>query len=536
MNDGGEARQANRGACEAQIMAGRACLRAGDHARALAIAERLLADHGESPPTLLFAGEVHFARGNFVRAETTALRCAAQFPEDVSGPVLRCRALLAQGRLGDARDLALELSKKELSSEAHVEILVTVLAGCMEVQSAYELSRKAVARDAGNPAAQRRLALACRMTGRLQEAADAADVAINLDEHHYEMIGLRSAVHPATAEDNHIAELEALLATGCRSPAGAARVCYALAKEYEDLEAHEKAFRYVEAGARFKRQIVRSNVKSEVETHRLLEKHQDAAAVNDGATGFGNSEPIFVLGLPRTGSTLIERILASHSAVHAAGELLHLNAAMMQELRKLGPLAGQADLIRKSLTADPQAIGSSYIERTRPFTGHTARFVDKRPLNYLSIGVIHRALPNARVIHVRRTPLDACYAIFKFLFNDAYPWSYDLDDIARYYVAYRRLMDHWRSILPGRIIDIAYEDVVKDLEGSAKELFAQLELEWEPACLDFHEGGAATMTGSAVQVRQPLYASSVGRWRYHEKRLASVAATLRAAGIDPYRP
>lgn len=500
------------------------------------IAERLLAGFDESPEAWLLAGEVHFSRGNFARAGKIAEECSARFPADLSGPVLRCRALLAQGRIGDARDLALTLSERDVTVESHVEILVTVLSGCMEARAAYALCRKAVARDPDNPAAHRRLALAGRLTGEVDEAVAAANVALRHDPHDYEMIGLRSALHTATPADNHVGQLEPLLASGCRSALGAARVAYALAKEHEDLGLHERSFRYVEAGARFKRQTLRYDIDGEIETFELVRRQHDAASVHAPVAGYGTTEPIFVLGLPRTGSTLVERILASHSAIHAAGELLHLNAAMMEEVRKLGPLENREDLLRKTLDADPAAIGRNYLRRTRPFTGLTPHFIDKRPLNYLSIGVIHRSLPKARIIHVRRTPMDACYAIYKFLFNDAYPWSYDLDDIARYYVAYRGLMDHWRAILPGRIIEVAYEDIVADLEGQARRLVAELGLQWEPAVLSFHTSGAATFTGSAVQVRQPIYASSVGRWREHESRLKKVAETLQAAGIDPYRP
>jgi hypothetical protein len=328
-----------------------------------------------------------------------------------------------------------------------------------------------------------------------------------------------------------------LLESGCRSALGAARVAYALAKEHEDIGLHERAFRYLDAGARFKKQTLRYSLEDELETFRLLQKHHDAAALSARADGFDSTEPVFILGLPRTGSTLIERILSAHSAIHAAGELLHLGAAVMHEVRKRGSIADRSDLIRKSIEADPATIGRTYIQRTRPFTGHTPHFIDKQPLNYLSIGVIHRALPGARIVHVRRTPLDTCYAIYKFLFNDAYPWSYDLEDIVRYYVAYRGLMDHWRSILPaGRIIEIVYEDVVEDLEGESRALIAKLGLEWEAACLSFHENEAATFTGSAAQVRRKVYSSSIGSWRRHQARLANVAGALEAAGVDPCRP
>jgi tetratricopeptide (TPR) repeat protein len=520
----------------ALLAAARVQLKSGDHKTALTLSDRLLDEFGESPDSLLLAGEVHFSRGNFVRAEKFALRCSEKFPDDFSGPVLRCRAVLALGRIGEARDLALGLSTQNITAEAHFEILVAVLSGCLEPQAAYALCRKSLEQDQYNPAAHRRLALTCRLIGKLDEAVDAADIAIRFNAHDYEMIGLRSVLRAATQDNNHLAELAALLAAGCRSAPGAARVCYALSKECEELGRYERAFEYLQAGANYKRSTLRFDLDSELRTLDLIQIHHNASALRENVIGFDSSEPIFILGLPRTGSTLIERILSSHSAVHAAGELLHLNAAMMQEIRKSGPPLDHADLVRKGLQADPAAIGRGYIERTRPFTGHTPHFIDKRPQNYLSIGVIHRALPKASIIHVRRAPMDTCYAIYKFLFNDAYPWSYDLDDIARYYIAYRRLMDHWRAVLPDRIIDVTYEDVVHDLEGEARKLIDRLGLDWQPECLSFHESEAATMTGSAVQVRQPVYSSSVGRWRDYERQLQKVAETLTHAGIDPYNP
>jgi tetratricopeptide (TPR) repeat protein len=444
--------------------------------------------------------------------------------------------LLALGRIGEARDLALELSTQNITAEAHFEILVTVLSGCLEPQAAYVLCKRSIELDRYNPAAHRRLALTCRLIGKLDEAAQAADVAIRFNAHDYEMIGLRSVLQRVTRDSNHVAELETLLASGCRNALGAARVCYALAKEHEELGLYERSFEYLKAGANYKRSTLRFDLDGELRTLQRIQEHHSAAVFTEKVIGFESTEPIFILGLPRTGSTLIERILSSHSAVHAAGELLHLDSAMMEEIRKYGPITNQADLLRKSLTADPAAIGRNYIERTRPFTGHTPHFIDKRPQNFLSVGIIHRALPKASIIHVRRTPMDTCFAIYKFLFNDAYPWSYDLDDVAHYYIAYRRLMDHWRAVLPGRIIDVTYEDVVRDLEGEAMKLIDRLGLDWQAECLSFHQSTAATMTGSAVQVRQPVYSSSVGRWRDYERQLQKVAAMLTSAGIDPYNP
>ncbi|MDX1480631.1 MAG: sulfotransferase [Woeseiaceae bacterium] len=515
---------------------GRRFLRSQDHQAAHAIADRLLKDFDASPESLLFAGEVQFGRGNFVGTRDLAERCEREFPEDVSGPILRCRALMAMGRHGEARDIALKVAEREVTDDNHINILVAILAGCLVPEAAYPLCRAAVERDPYNPAAHRRLALNARLIGRLDEAYEAATIALRFDPHDYEMLGLRSSIRTATAENNHIAELEALLAQGCRSTAGAARVAYALAKECEDVGQHDRSFTFLDAGAKIKRQTLSFDLDKEFETFDLLIEGFTQDVFENAPDGCDSSEPVFVLGLPRTGSTLLERILSSHSAVHAAGELFHFDAAMMGEIRKLGPIRSRADLVAKSKAIDPAVVGRNYIERTRPYTGHTPHFIDKRPLNFVSLGVIRLALPRATVFHVRRTPMDTCYAIYKFLFNDAYPWSYDLTEIAEYYVAYRKLMSHWQSVMPDFIQDVCYEDLVGDLEGQARALIERLGIDWEPEVLDFHENEAATMTGSAAQVRRRIYSSSVGRWKYYEKQLKPVADRLEKAGIDPYTP
>ena len=515
---------------------GRAHLKAGRHREALAFSDRLLNQFEGTPEALLFAGEVHFTRANFVESERLAKQCSDQFPGDCGGPVLRCRALLALGKLGEGRQLALAMAEKDITVDSHIEILVTILSGCMVPEAAYPLCKKSVALDPYNAAAHRRLALTCRLIGKLDEAVEAANIALRFDPNDYEMIGLRSNLRTVTAEDNHVAELEAMLSAGCRNALGAARVAYSLAKESEDIGEYERSFRFLQAGAAFKRQNIKYTVEEDLQTFRSLQEVFTAQALTGATRGFDTEEPIFILGLPRTGSTLLERIISSHSAVYAAGELKHFSAALMEEVRNLGPLADRADLVRKSCQTDPLAVGRGYLERTRPFTGHTPHFIDKLPLNFLSIGVIHLALPKAKIIHVRRSPMDACYAVYKFLFNETYAWSYDLGEIAQYYIGYRQLMDHWRTVLPGRIIDVSYEDVVEDLEGEARRLVTELGLGWEPDCLDFHENEATAMTGSAVQVRQKIYSSSVGRWRDYEAQLKPLADALEAAEIDPYQP
>lgn len=513
---------------------GRAFLEADRWSDALRISDRLLETVGKTPKTLLFASEVHFQRGNFVESGRLAEECLDTDPDDIGGAALHCRALYALGRHEEARTLALSLADKDLAVDSHRQIVVSVLLWCLEPEAAYPLCKKSIALDPDNAGAHHGLALICRAMGQVDETEEAADAAIRLDPHDYEMIQLRSSLRRVTPERNHTAELEALLADGCRNWQGTVKVAYALAKEKEDIGDYERASHFLKTGASLKRKNTNYAVVDDIRTFDVMLEVFTKAAIAGKTGGFESEEPIFILGMPRTGSTLVERIISCHSAVFAAGELNHLSGAMMEEVRKLGTPGDRAELVRMSLQADMKAIGRRYLDLSRPFTGHTPHFIDKLPLNFLYVGIIHLALPKARIIHVKRTPLDACHAIYKFLFNLAYPWSYDLDDIAAYYIGYRRLMERWREVLPGKIIEVAYEDLVENLEREARGLIAHLGLEWEPSCLEFHENKAASMTGSATQVRQKLYSSSVGRWRDYEAQLKPLAKALEAAGIDPF--
>jgi hypothetical protein len=181
---------------------------------------------------------------------------------------------------------------------------------------------------------------------------------------------------------------------------------------------------------------------------------------------------------------------------------------------------------------DFAALGRDYISRARASHGRSGRFIDKMPLNYLYCGLIRRALPNARIVHVVRHPMAVCHAMYKTLFKSGYPFSYDQREIGRYYAAYRRLMAHWQSTMPGVIYDIGYEELIADQAGQTRKLLEYCGLEWEDGCLEFHRNSAPSTTASASQVRRPLYDSSVSQWRNYESRLGELRDTLRAEGIE----
>jgi hypothetical protein len=276
------------------------------------------------------------------------------------------------------------------------------------------------------------------------------------------------------------------------------------------------------------------NVEDDVSTiDRIIQLHDHAAIEN--CRGIEATECIFVVGLPRTGTTLVEQILSSHSAVYGAGELPAFPAEIIKAVQRLaGRLqVGKHEFAELALKVDAAELGGSYLEATRPQTGHTPFFVDKLPTNYLYAGMIRRALPNARIIVLARDPMDSCFAMYRTLFSGAYPFSYDLSELAVYYAAWHRLIRHWQSVLGESLLVVRYEDLVLDYEATTRRLLAHCGLRWDDACLAFHKQTKAVTTASAVQVRRPLYLSSVGKWRNYQEYLKPLSESLKQ--LEPPR-
>jgi hypothetical protein len=189
------------------------------------------------------------------------------------------------------------------------------------------------------------------------------------------------------------------------------------------------------------------------------------------------------------------------------------------------------ELVARSAHVDFAALGREYLSRARAVVNE-GRFTDKMPLNYLYCGLIRRALPDARIVHLTRNPMAAGYAMYKTLFKDGYPFSYDLDEIARYYIAYRKLMDHWSAVMPGAVYSLNYENLVADQIDETRKLLEFCGLDWEDACAEFHRNPSATTTASASQVRRPIYDSSVAQWRHYTAQLACLSSALESAGIE----
>ncbi len=310
--------------------------------------------------------------------------------------------------------------------------------------------------------------------------------------------------------------MEALLRDGKLALPSEVMLRFALGKEYEDLDAHDRAFDHVDAGCHLQRRSITHDRAAEiVEIDRIIRTHT-RSWIDAAPSGYSDAAPVFVAGLPRTGTTLVERIIASHSAMSSVGETGAFATEMRRAMKGLPTAGGLAD------------IGRRYIDSVTAFrTMRNLRFVDKTLQNYLYCGLVHAALPAARIILVQRHPLDACWAIYKAHFQGKFSFSYHQIELAEYYLAYRRLSRHWRATLPSEVLlEINYEDIVRDQSAASRRLIAFVELPWDDEVLRFHQSPTPSATASAVQVRRPIYSSSVGKWRHHAERLAPLRARL----------
>jgi tetratricopeptide (TPR) repeat protein len=380
--------------------------------------------------------------------------------------------------------------------------------------------------------------------GRFAEASEAIERAIALVPRSPNFYYNLAEAKRLAADDPYVRIMEELTQeTHAFSPGEQIALHFGLGKVFADNRDHERSFQHFLRGNALKRQ---QTVYDEAAHLGYFERARAAFTreLMHGREGCGDpsSLPVFILGMPRSGSTLVEQILASHPKVFGAGEIDDFSKTMTA----VGG-ASISETILQMSDENLRRLGSIYIDSIRAVAPAAARITNKTPENFRFIGLIHLALPNARIIHTRRDPVDTCLSCFSKLFVDNLPYTYDLGELGRYYRAYETMMAHWHDALPqGAVLDVQYEDVVADLEGQARRIIAHCGLEWDARCLDFHQTERPVRTASKAQVRQPLYRSSVGRWRVHEPFLGPLLTELEpllaaggpddAADLAPHGP
>jgi hypothetical protein len=454
-------------------------------------------------------------------------------PDSTAWLVQKALCLSNLDRNEELADMVWRFEGLELTSAWECATLAMLLTRLERREDAIHRYQQAARLKPGQSQHYYNIAILQRSLGDTEAAEENFNRAIDLNPTDYEAYKVRSELRTQTAENNHVRQLEKLLKRGIDDPRGRVQVCYALAKELEDMEKSERSFHFLKLGADTRRGYMQYNVQRDLDTMQAIAGSYQPGLFEGRIEGDPSTEPVFIVGMPRTGTTLVERILASHTDVYSAGELNNFTTQLMAQIGKHAERKpkDRDEAVALSTTIDFAALGRAYVGSTRPFTGHTPRFIDKLPLNFLYAGLIHLALPNAKIIELKRHPVDTCYAIYKQLFIDAYPFSYDLEELGRYFVAYRRLMAHWHEVMPRAIHTIAYEELVGDVEGETRRMLEFCDLEWQDQCLRFYESREASTTASTVQVRQPVYRSSVNKWRQYESQLVPLIAVLETAGV-----
>ena len=337
-------------------------------------------------------------------------------------------------------------------------------------------------------------------------------------------------------DDAMVAEMEQRVTARNANPTSTVNFLFALGKAYEDRGDYERAWaRYRQGNEAQRAQVKYDPVQTEVMNDRILEVF-DAELV-DRLRGAGEPDPspIFILGLPRSGSTLLEQILATHTQVEGTSELPYAGRLATSLNRNRPDGVNYPEATRELKQQNLAAMGRDYLARARIHRRAGApRFIDKMPNNFPTVGLIALMLPNAKVIDARRHPLDACLSNYRQLFAKGQNFTYDLTEIGEYYLEYQRLMDHWHEILPGRVLTVQYEDVVADFEPQVRRLLDFCGLPWQDACLRFYESERPVRTPSSEQVRQPIYDRSVGHWRHYEQHLGELIDVI-APIRDRYR-
>ncbi len=508
-------------------------LREGAWPQAALACRELTQQHPHYAPGWALAARIALQMAQPAAALELVGRAVALEPQEARYLLLSAVALRATDRPADADHAAALASGRCGEDPIAWDELGSYHVAAAAFPEALRCYTRAVELEPKNARWHFNRATVLRIVGDLAEAECAYDRVLALKPDEYEAWYNRSDLRRQTPERNHVAALEALLEAGIAHPRGEVFVRYALARELEDIGEYARAFGHLRRGASLRRRHITYAVEQDLDTVGWIEAALPAELLARPSTGHPSRAPIFIVGMPRTGTTLLERCLGQHPEILAAGELPHfanaLTAAALAH-RKAARLSRQ-DLIATAPQLDLRALGEDYLSRCRPQAHTRAHFIDKLPLNYLYCGLIHRALPAARIIHLTRHPLASCHAMYKTLFKDAYPFSYDFDDLARYYAGYRSLMRHWHAAMPGVILDVSYEGLVGDLKSELRRVLAYCGLEWHDACLEFHRNPNPSATASASQVRQPLYASSLHLWEHYATELKPLYERLRANGI-----
>lgn len=362
--------------------------------------------------------------------------------------------------------------------------------------------------------------------GRIKEAISAFESAIKINPAFTEAYRELTSVKKLAENAPEINAMLTLYASSHLGTQQTMHLAFALGKVYEGQKNYNEAFRYLYEANKSRRELIPYEREQNALMFEKIEKLFASDYVRQKAKcGQTDETPIFILGMPRSGSSLVEQILASHSDVYGAGEL-NYTSKLVKELCSVPSKLDYPDCIAGIDQNLIECLGKEYLSLIRQKSKEARFITDKMPQNFLYVGLIKIIFPRAKIIHTSRNPIDNCWSIYKHGFYDGHAYADDLDDLADYYVMYRRLMDHWKTLFGNDILDIQYEDIVRDQKKETARLLEYCDLEWQEACLDYHNTQRRVHTASATQVRKGIYTSSIGAWKPYEKHLTPLISAL----------
>jgi tetratricopeptide (TPR) repeat protein len=389
-------------------------------------------------------------------------------------------------------------------------------------EKSVETFRKAFEKGADSAGVYMSYAHVLKTVGDQDEALKAYRIAIAKQPDFGEVYWSMANLKIFEFEDEEVDAMESQLRDGNLTDNAEVHFRFALGKAYEDKCDYEKAWHYYDTGNKKQRPLVtHSPLELEDRQGEIIEIFSEAFIASNEANGFDAPDPILIVGLPRAGSTLVEQILASHSQVEGTSELPILGRIASGIGRYRSDNVGFPKALLELDPRDWRGYGEAYLEETsRHRLTERPYFTDKLPNNFSLVGFLHLVLPNAKVINARRHPLDSCLGAYKQLFAKGQNFTYDIEDLSQYYLNYHQMMQHWHDVLPGKVLDVHYEDTVTDLDAQVHRILEHCGLPFEESCVRFHETRRAVKTASSEQVRQPIYTGALGKWQKYRGHLS----------------
>jgi predicted Zn-dependent protease len=509
----------------------------GDLSAAEKILRAYLLAAGNHVEALRLLARIEHQRDALVDAERMLEAALKLAPNYRAARLDYVRVLIDRQKYLQARDEIDTLLRLEPDDQDYLSLYAAACVGLGEHVRAIALYRQLLAASPGSADLHLLLGHCLKTVGRQKEAAESYQTAAaarpSFGDAYWSLANLK--IYPFSQDG--IARMRAEEAAPAAHSVDRYHQCFALGKAFEDLNDYAESWRFYERGNALKRiesryhpEITEANTRKQIEVCTS----QFFAA----RTSFGVPDPdaIFILGLPRSGSTLIEQILASHSQVEGTQELSDVQGIVLEMKQHPSDLDDPRypGLLAKLAPEEFRGMGERYMTDTRAYRGDEPFFIDKMPNNFRHIGLIHLMMPNAKIIDVRREPMACCFSNLKQLFARGQEFTYSIEDIARYYRTYLDLMRHWDAVLPGRVLRVCYEDVVEDLDGNVRRILDFCDLEFEPACIEYYKTERNISTASSEQVRQPIFREGLFQWRNYEPWLGPLKDGLGDA-LTRYR-